>query len=76
MGEAKASYSHKTWAEVCFSAPHLPHAGYFSAHQVKISSHGVMSNKEATLDCVPLKDNIMVCTVGLRPEISFRGCPW
>ena len=50
LGEAKSSHSRKTWAGVCFSAPHLPHSAIFQPHYVKTSSHRVMSYKEADIN--------------------------
>ena len=78
LGEAKASHSLKTWAEVCSSAPHLPHRAIFQSHYVKTSSQGVMSYKETDTNpgLALLQDNTLTFTVLFRPENSFRASLW
>jgi hypothetical protein len=72
----KASYSHKLWAEVYSSSPHLLHTEILvKPHSVKIYYHGIMSNTGAktTPDCVMLKENNLYFIVGLRLQFYYSS---
>jgi hypothetical protein len=79
LSVAKAPHSHKTWAEVSFSAVHLLHKG-LSISPIKCRCflwvlHPIRRPVTA-LDCILLKDSRLVLAVGLGTEVNFRACLW
>ena len=75
--EAKASHSHKTWAEVSSSAPHLLHKGLLISpikYNYLLMVLCPINRPITTLDCVLLKYNFLLFTVELRPAVRFRAC--
>ena len=77
LSEAKASYSHNTWAEVSSSASLLLHKWLLISsikYKYLLMVLCPINRPITTLDCVLLKYNFLVFTVGLRSEISFRAC--
>ena len=75
LRELKALHSHKTWAEVSSSAPHLLHEGLLVSpikYKYLLMVLCPIWRPKTTLDGVLLKDNSLIFTVGLRPEISYR----
>ena len=79
LSEAKALHSHKTWGEVCSSAPNLLHKGLLFS-PIKwwciLRVLCPIRRQVTTLDCVLLKDRSLVFAVGLGPKISFWACLW
>jgi hypothetical protein len=79
LSEARALHSHKTWGEVCSSAPNLLHKGLLVSPIKWRCILRVLCPvrwQVTTLDCVLLKDSSVVFAVGLGPEISFQACLW
>ena len=77
LSEAKASHSHKTLAAVSSSAPHLLHKWLlisFIKYKYLFMVLCPINRPITTLNCVLLKYNFLVFTVGLRSAISFRVC--
>ena len=74
QSEARASHSHKMWAEVSSSAPHLIHKG-LSISPIKYRRLPrvlcPVSRPVTALDCVLLKDRSLIFVVGLGPNIKF-----
>jgi hypothetical protein len=77
LSEAKASHSHRMWAEVSFSIPHRLHIGlsaspsrwkYFLRVLCRVSI------PVTTLAWALVKDKNLDLIPGLGPEISTRAC--
>ena len=65
LSEAKASHSHRMWAEVSSSTPHLLHKGLLVSPikwRCLFKVLGPVRRPVTTLDCVLLKDKSLVCT--------------
>jgi hypothetical protein len=76
---AKASHSHKTWAEVSFSAPHFLHKGLSLSPimwRCLLKVLCPVSRPVTTLDCVLLKDSSLVLAAVRGPEINSWACLW
>ena len=77
--EAGALHSHKTWGEVCYSAPNLLHKGLlvsFIKWWCILRVLCPVRRQVTTLYCVLLKDRSLVFAVWLGPKISFWTCLW
>jgi hypothetical protein len=79
LSDAKASHSHKMWAEVSSPAPHLLHKGLLVSPIKYRRFLWVLCPvgwPVTTLDCVLLKGRSLVVADGLGPKINFRACLW
>ena len=61
LSEAKASLSHRMWAEVFASAPHILHKRLlFSPNTLRCLLKLLRPEKRPTLDCVLLKHGVIL----------------
>jgi hypothetical protein len=75
---AKATHSHKTWAEDS-SALHFLHKGLPLSTIMRTCLLRVLCPVRrpiTTLDCILLKDSSLVLAAIRRPEINSRACLW
>jgi hypothetical protein len=79
LSEAKASHSHRVWAEVSSSAPHLLHS-WLSDSPVRwrclLRVLCPVRRPVTALDCVLLKDRNLALAHRQGPKISSQVCLW
>jgi hypothetical protein len=76
---AKASHSHRMWAEVSSSAPHLLHSGLSDSPVRWRRLFRILCpvrRPVTALDCVLFKDRNLALAPRQGPEISSRACLW
>jgi hypothetical protein len=79
LSEAKASHSHRMWAEVSSSAPHLLHNGLSDSPirwRCLLRVLCPVRRPVTALYCVLLKDRSLALVPGLGPEMSSRAFLW
>jgi len=79
LSEAKASHSHRMWAEVSSSAPHLLHSGLSdspSKWRCLLRVLCLVRRPVTALEWVLLKDRNLALAPRQDPEITSRACLW
>jgi len=79
LSETKASHSHRMWAEVSSSAPHLLYKGMSDSPircRCLLMVLCPVRRPVTALDCILLKDRNLALAPRQDPEINSRACLW